>query len=376
MVMERLRIGQYIEVLTDYHSNGAYKKLKENVSLLDNPDYAVMIRTLNFERNDFVDDLKYISKDAYEFLAKSKVYPNDILMNKIASPGSVYIMPDLNRPVSCGMNLFLIRFNAQVNQRYMYYCMKNSEAYIKSFAHGTATKTITKEEVSNLQLFMHTSIDDQNTVSEILTAFDSKIEINNIINRNLLAQAIALLHHFFAEKNTNGTIDDLLIENNKSKIKVGDARDIAGKFPFFTSGKVILEYPEALISGNNIFLNTGGNADVKYYMGEAAYSTDTWCVRGKAEYTEYLYLLLVDMVSEIDSVYFEGSALKHLQKKKLREKPIYIPTESEIRAFNEHILPLLDKIHDGYVENKKMSFMRNKAMKKLFAGEVQVPTII
>ena len=58
--MEKKRIGQFIDVLTDYHANGAYKKLKENVELLDDPNFAIMVRTLNFERNDFVEDLKYI----------------------------------------------------------------------------------------------------------------------------------------------------------------------------------------------------------------------------------------------------------------------------------------------------------------------------
>ena len=63
--MESKRIGQFIDVLTDYHANGAYKKLKENVTLLDEPDYAVMVRTLNFERNDFVEDLKLCENVLY-----------------------------------------------------------------------------------------------------------------------------------------------------------------------------------------------------------------------------------------------------------------------------------------------------------------------
>ncbi len=373
--MEKKRIGQFIDVLTDYHANGAYKKLKENVELLDDPNFAIMVRTLNFERNDFVEDLKYITEDAYQFLAKSKVYPDDILMNKIANPGSVYIMPDLNRPVSCGMNLFLIRFSKCVNQRYMFYCMKNSEAYIKSFAHGTATKTITKDEVSNLELLMHTTIEDQNIVADILTAFDKKIEVNGAISRNLLKQAIMLFRYYFGSKESNGTIGDILIENAKSKIKVGDARGISGKYPFFTSGKVILEYPEALVSGNNIYLNTGGNADVKYYIGEAAYSTDTWCVKGKESFTEYLYLLLLDMLPEMNKVYFEGSALKHLQKKKLKQRSIYIPSLHELSEFNSRVYPLLDVIRHKYVEDKKISTMRDKTMHQIMSGELAIPEL-
>ena len=87
--------------------------------------------------------------------------------------------------------------------------------------------------------------------------------------------------HLFYKKNTNGKISDLLIENGKSSIKVGEAKDINGDYPFFTSGEAILEWKEALVEGRNCFLNTGGNADVKFYVGGAAYSTDTWCISAR-----------------------------------------------------------------------------------------------
>jgi type I restriction enzyme S subunit len=49
-----VKLGEILEVLTDYHANGSYEKLKENVELLDRIDYALMVRTTNFEQNNFV----------------------------------------------------------------------------------------------------------------------------------------------------------------------------------------------------------------------------------------------------------------------------------------------------------------------------------
>lgn len=197
--LKREKIGKYIDVLTDYHSNGSYESLREHVTLLSEKNYAVMIRTLNFERNDFSEDLIYVDKQAYDFLSKSKVRPDDILTNKIANPGSIYIMPDLECPVTCGMNLFLIRFSPDVNQRYMYYCMKNSEAYIKSFAHGTTTKTITKEEIRDIDLLINTDITEQNKIAAVLTSIDKKISLNNKINDNLQHQLQTLYDYWFAQ---------------------------------------------------------------------------------------------------------------------------------------------------------------------------------
>lgn len=197
--MGKVQIGDFIDILTDYHSNGSYESLRDNVTLLREKSYAVMIRTLNFERNDFKDDLIYVDEKAYYHLSKSKVYPNDILINKIANPGSIYIMPDLQCPVTCGMNLFLIRFSTAVNQRYMYYCMKNAEDYIKSFVHGTTTKTITKEEIKNIELLIHIDKSDQDIIEKLLTSIDKKISLNNLINNILEKQLHTIYDYWFTQ---------------------------------------------------------------------------------------------------------------------------------------------------------------------------------
>jgi type I restriction enzyme, S subunit len=186
MSWNTIKLGDYIETLTDYHANGAYKKLKANVELKYKPDYALMIRTLNFEQHNFISNLIWVNETEYNFLSKSKVYPNDIIMNKIANAGSVYIMPNLYRPVSLAMNLFLIRFR-ELNQRFMYYLMKTNEPYIKSFANGVATQSITKDAVRNLEFDIPSKI-AQKRIADILSAYDDLIE-NNLKRIKLLEQA-------------------------------------------------------------------------------------------------------------------------------------------------------------------------------------------
>ena len=199
MLNNKVRLGDLIEVLTDYHANGAYKKLKENVELLDDEDYALMVRTTNFENNDFHDSVKYISEHAYNFLEKSKVYPNDLIMNKIANAGSIYLMPDLQRPVSLAMNLFLIRVNEKLaNPVYVYLYLKINEQYVKQFANGSVTKTITKEAVRNLEIFLP-SREEQDIVVEHYLALDNKINLNLKINQNLESIAQAIFKSWFID---------------------------------------------------------------------------------------------------------------------------------------------------------------------------------
>jgi len=191
-------LGDFIETLTDYHANGSYKILKKNIELKRSPDYAIMIRTLNFERPDFENDLIYLDEKEYNYLKKTKVYPNDILMNKIANPGSVYLMPNINMPVSLAMNLFLIRFNREVNQVFMFYLMKTNESYIKKFANGTTTLTITKDSVKGLN-FKVPPKSTQDNIAKTLSDIDKKIELNNKINAELESMAKLIYDYWFVQ---------------------------------------------------------------------------------------------------------------------------------------------------------------------------------
>lgn len=195
----KIKLKSLIELITDYHANGSYKILKSNVTIKYHKDYAIMIRTLNFEQKNFYSDLIYVDEKAYNFLSKSKVFPYDILINKIANPGSVYMMPDINAKITCGMNLFLIRFSNQVDQIYMYYHLKHNENKIKNLAHGTTTKTITKDDIRDFETIIHSDIKIQNKISALLHNLDKLIEKQNLIYSELEKMAKTLYDYWFVQ---------------------------------------------------------------------------------------------------------------------------------------------------------------------------------
>ena len=193
-------LGEVIELLTDYHANGAYEKLKENVTLLDKENHAVMIRTTNFEANDFTNNLIYIDEHAYEFLKKSKVYASDLIMNKIANPGTVYFMPEISKPVSLGMNLFLIRIDPKkANPYFIYAYLRKNEHYVKSFASGSTTKTITKDDVRRLKIYIP-PLAEQNKIAQILSTWDQAISATEKLLENSQQQKKALMQHLLTGK--------------------------------------------------------------------------------------------------------------------------------------------------------------------------------
>lgn len=184
--------------------------------------------------------------------------------------------------------------------------------------------------------------------------------------------AYELYMHLFFQKKSNGKLEDIIIENPKSAIQVGEAKDIDGEYPFFTSGDAVLRWCEPLVDGRNCFLNTGGNADVKFYVGKTAYSTDTWCISTKNDLSDYLYLLLKSIKPELNQKFFQGTGLKHLQKPLLKERPIYIPSEEEAKAFNNSVQPWFTIISDNIRESQRLTALRDWLLPMLMNGQATI----
>jgi type I restriction enzyme S subunit len=145
------RLDDCISYIGDIGSNGSNAVVSKMLQMKDEVDYAIMIRTTNFSHDDFHNNLKYVSKETYEFFSKSKIFGGEIIMNKIGSAGDFWIMPNLKKPVSLGLNQFMIKFSNE-NPTYIYHYLstKYLKSLIKGSLNGAVTKSITKSAVKNL----------------------------------------------------------------------------------------------------------------------------------------------------------------------------------------------------------------------------------
>ena len=141
-------MGEYMTVLTDFSSNGSYKTLDSGVIMYDEPNYAWMVRTTDLESGDMT-AIKYIDEEAYELLAKSKIYGGEIIMNKIGSAGKIYLMPQIDIPASLGRNTFMFRYDERINVKFLYHLLTSEygQREIQQYVRGAVTKTITKNDV-------------------------------------------------------------------------------------------------------------------------------------------------------------------------------------------------------------------------------------
>tara|TARA_R110002033_G_scaffold162930_3_gene199811 strand:- start:10635 stop:11846 length:1212 start_codon:yes stop_codon:yes gene_type:complete len=196
-------IGSTFLLLTDYHANGSYEVLQENVELLEQ-GFALMVRTTDLEKNDFINGVKYISEHAYNYLTKTKVFGGELIVNKIGSAGKLYLMPKLNRPVSLAMNQFMVRFDEEkALSVFMYHLLSSQHGFheISKKVQGAVTKTIRKDALRSIEMPIP-PVNEQRTFCEFIE------KQNNLLNeQKALAEQYQLQFNALMQKAFNGELN-------------------------------------------------------------------------------------------------------------------------------------------------------------------------
>lgn len=332
---------------------------------------------------DAITDNGKINSAGYNFLSEEdyvkwtkRVTPKygDIVFSYEATLGRYALIP--KDFYGClGRRLAVVRpKDERINIKWLYYYFRSTEWTVFIKNNTVKGSTVDRISIENFPSYKIPLIDrkEQDKIVDVLSSIDDKIDNNVKINDNLSATAYDIyMHRFFSKKPTR-KLKDILVEAEKSSVQVGEAKQSTGEYPFFTSGANILKWHTPFTAGRNCFLNTGGNADVKFYVGKAAYSTDTWCISTISEMSDYLYLLLLSIKPELDKKFFQGTGLKHLQKPLLKDRPIYIPQKSELKDFNQQVMPMFDIISENTRENQQLISLRDWLLPMLMNGQATI----
>ena len=168
-----VKFNDITDYIGDIGSNGANSVISANLKMTDTEDYALMVRTLNFTSNDFENNVKYVSKEVYDFFKKSQVFGGELIFNKIGSAGINFVMPYLNRPVSLGLNQIMVRTNEKVNITYLHTLLNTDygKHQIGTRVQGAVTKSITKGAIKEIPIILP-PIELQNEFADFVKQVD------------------------------------------------------------------------------------------------------------------------------------------------------------------------------------------------------------
>ena len=145
---------------TDFVANGSFATLKENVSKIENPqkDSAIFLRFTDFS-SDWQGAFSYVDKKSYDFLHKSKVFPDDIVICNVGEVGKCYKAPDLDMRMSLGPNAILCnqfdKFGILPNDYFFHYLISyRTQNIISSISSGSVQNKFNKTQFRKLNILI------------------------------------------------------------------------------------------------------------------------------------------------------------------------------------------------------------------------------
>ena len=308
--------------------------------------------------------------------------------------------------------------NENIDSDFLYWLLRNKEYqyYVVSTATGSTVRHTSPNTIKKYK-FKIPPINIQKNIGQLLNSIEEKIELNSEINNNLLELSNSIFLINFKNFN-NYKEEDLkyteigFIPHNWDLLSLKEISDVAiGKTPprkeqewFSTnpndikwvsikdlgnSGTFIFETSEYLteeavnkfnvkmIPKNTVLLS------FKLTVGRIAITTENMVTNEAIAHfvlnedneisKEYLYLYLKNF--NFESLGSTSSIAKAINSKIVKEIPVIIPNNNNIREFNLIVQPIFETIYKNQLEINKLTKLRDILLPKLMSGEIDVSNI-
>ena len=166
---EWVRINAYTNKVTDFVASGSFASLRENVKYYNSKEYAILVRTKDFQ-TDFASDLVYTDKHGYDFLENSNLFGGELILPNIgASIGKVFLVPKLDYRMTLAPNTIMIRFveDSQKDWVYILFLSKFGKNLLYDISGSTAQGKFNKTDFKELVIPIPPLREQQRIVNEI-----------------------------------------------------------------------------------------------------------------------------------------------------------------------------------------------------------------
>lgn len=197
---ERRKLSSIAKRITDYVASGSFASLNENVQYLDEPDYAMLVRTVDLSGTS-ADTLKvYVDEHSYNFLSNSNLFGGELILSNIGSVGSVFIYEPMYQRATLAPNAILV--DMKECNRYYYYCflspLINDE--LKRVAASSVQPKISKTQLRsfyvihppvNEQVLIANYLDEEvGKINDVIAQQQKQMEMFEVYKRELIANTV------------------------------------------------------------------------------------------------------------------------------------------------------------------------------------------
>lgn len=300
----------------------------------------------------------------------------------------------------CSNDVLVFQANEGFDQDYLYYVLSDDAFFAYAMKTSKGTKMPRGDKHSIMQYETEVcDLDTQRKIASLLKSIDSKIELNNAINNNLMQQALCIYGSLIDGKSKNGCIGDYCSlksgfafksewwqDSGVPVIKIGSINQdcLNLKDCSYVSKDKIPLAKDFTVSGGDLLIAMTGATIGKFTI--VPKTTETILVNQRVgkfflgdnpiSRVPFIYSTLKqqEIISEIINR-GQGSAQPNISATDIMSIPCVIPPQTEISAFNEQTTPIFEMIIGNQYENTLLSNTRDSLLPKLLSGEFDISTV-
>ena len=371
------------------------KRLPKGINLITkpNPHPYIRVRDLNGKKTLELDgSFEFVDDETQKAISRYIVTGGDIVLSIVGTIGLVSVVGDSLNEANLTENCVKLTSLSGIDRDYLYYYLKSSYGQ-QEIARGTVGAVQAKLPIKNIQDISIPLPDEvtQRKIADILSSLDAKIEVNQRINDNLLAQAQTLYKQFFPY----GVQDDLpdgwrigtvgeIIEIHDSKripLSGADRSKMEKKiYPYYGAASLMDLVDNYIFDGKYLLLGEDGTVVddagypiLQYVWGQFWVNNHAHILTGRLGYdVESLYMLFKQ--TPVKSI-VTGAVQPKISQANLRSVQVVIPPEHNLREYNDLVEPLFSLFRANEEECKTFTALRDTLLPKLMSGEIDVSAV-
>ncbi|MBM3911364.1 MAG: hypothetical protein FJ356_06915 [Thaumarchaeota archaeon] len=347
-----------------------------------------------------------ITKKGLENSSAKLVPQNTVLLTTRAPVGYLAIS---KKEVSTNQGFRSLIPRDGIKTEFLFYLLKNNVEILKSNSSGTTFGELSGGRLKALQ-FAFPDVFEQSAIAKILSDIDSKIELNQNMNKTLEEIGQAIFKHWFVDfefPNEQGkpymSSGGEMIDSEIGEIPKGLEVGKLGSFIEFVKGKKPLEISHAPIDGylpQILIENLDGKKPIYAkpnkmtivheaepimvmdgassgrievgYNGILGSTLAKITISSDPLSNSYVFNYLKTRQEEINQN-TTGTSIPHTDKDRIKRFLIVLPHRELLVSFDKLFFKLLYSILNSKKEIELLSQIRDSLLPKLMSGEIRVP---
>lgn len=337
-----------------------------------------------------------ISEEDYERLRKQGCVPekDDILVGKDGARyfEDIVIYKQDEQPALLSSIAILRADRKKIIPEFLYYTLKTpavKKNVRDNYGSGSAIPRIVLKDFKRMP-FSFPSVDEQRKITAICSAIDSKIQVNNAINKNLKQQAQAIYQQMFIDNArsdwTEGTLRDIA-DITMGQSPSGSSYNEDGNGTVFFQGRAEFGFrfpsvrlyttePKRMARSNDILMSVRAPVgDLNVAHTDCCIGRGLAAIHSKSNHQSFVLYTMFSLKKQLDIFNGEGTVFGSINRNSLNDMPILIPSDDILDEFEKIVAPMDLTIRNNYDENCRLQDIRDTLLPRLMSGELDASDI-